>query len=341
MRMALKPYRELTLRISLIFCGLFVALLLAEGTLRVGLHASPGYGPKTPDGVRQGARHKILILGDSFVDKDGWGQLLYQLLLKDLEPFRVEVLNTAGGGMGPYEYLDQTQAQIHRFLPDTVLLFYYVGNDLTNVQYKLVPRNPLKRFLRPLLHKSYLYRFYTQRMERLSVRQVSNTVVEKNRIAPEAAEWAKEGKINPWFLVMSANRKNYILDNVLMETEENRKAWETAKSLLAQIDQVSREAKARLIILIFPHTAQVDGSHFDFFRKFNFNLDERTLVSDQPQRLLRAFCRQRKIPCLDLLPYFRAKRSDDLYLEKDDHLGMKGSHLSEKIIFRFIKSRLR
>ena len=62
------------------------------------------------------------------------GRLLSAHLSEALGAHDVAVLNAAFGGAGPYEYREQLLSIGVDFEPDVVLLSYYIGNDLTNVQ---------------------------------------------------------------------------------------------------------------------------------------------------------------------------------------------------------------
>ena len=102
-----------------------------EGVLRLGLFDNPQYRFELLQGKAEGARHRLLILGDSFMVKYS---LLGELLGEELEAHDVAVFNAAISGSGPFEYLAELKAHVETFKPDVVLLSYYVGNDLTNVQ---------------------------------------------------------------------------------------------------------------------------------------------------------------------------------------------------------------
>ena len=47
-----------------------------------------------------------------------------------------------------------------------------------------------------------------------------------------------------------------------------------------------------------------------------------------PQRRLRAFCADRDVPCLDLLPIFAGKT--DTYAPRDTHWNKQGNHLAAR-----------
>ena len=330
-------------RLALVLLGIFLALAAGEFLLRLKIipnhyHESAAL---SPDGEKMNPRSRLLILGDSFMNnwKTGWSP--YEFLLKNLEPLHVQVLNTAFGGSGPREYLESLGTYGKKFGPGVILLSYYVGNDLTNVQYEKERemRHPLKRFLKSYLDQFYLYKLSDDIRDRWFLCGLRSRMTEDFKSDPELAGAAGQHQVNPFLFDLGREKPNYILDNLLIATEENQNAWRETRSILAKIHRLSQEMNAKLVIVIYPHTVQINRSHFDFFRKLHFNLDENTLTSDKPQGLLKDFCRQKEIPCLDLLPAFRQSRDAEFYQPFDDHLNARGSKKAARSIFNFLKIR--
>ena len=126
--------------------GFLLAVFAVEISLRLGFIPNNLHRATWTEGIQENPRHQILVLGDSFMNHWHSGDSVYELLLKDLEPYRVEILNTAAGGRGPSDYLNLLRRHGPRFRPDLILLSYYVGNDLTNFQYRTTPKEPSKLF---------------------------------------------------------------------------------------------------------------------------------------------------------------------------------------------------
>ncbi len=160
--------------------------------------------------------------------------------------------------------------------------------------------------------------------------------MQKRGIDSKIITLAKENKVNPWLLVASSNNKNYILDNILMETEENMWAYKKIEELLNEIYLLCKKIDSEFIVIIFPDSTQVNKSHFDFCKKCKFNIDERTLSSNKPQRLLKSFCGDRNIPCIDLLSYFKAEKNKEFYRANDAYLNKEGCEFSKNIVLDFI-----
>jgi hypothetical protein len=119
-----------TLSVVLLSCltSVVVFSALLEGALRFGIIENAQYDRRR---TQEKAKYKLLILGDSFILPRS---LLAKSLTRNLAGHDVSVLNAAISGTGPFEYLAEMKAVGMNFKPDVVLLSYYVGNDLTNVQ---------------------------------------------------------------------------------------------------------------------------------------------------------------------------------------------------------------
>ena len=335
-------------KIALAVCSSLISILVfaagLELILRQGLIANPQYDRLHIQGTQSHARQKLLILGDSFITGRS---VAGRLLARDLAAYNVAVLNEATGGTGPFEYLEELKAMAPKFKPDIVLLSYYTGNDLTDVQNHPrfdagAPRDQrtgraINTYSsRPYLRDFYVYHYLLPPILTVRSRLLNYREMEAAGIPADLIEDAKVFKINPWLLAVALYDKNYFLNNILMETDANMRAWEKAKRLLAEIDEICKRQQAQLVLVIFPASVQVNESHFEFFKRLKFKMDLRTLESAKPQTLLREFCGAKNIPCLNLLPAFKARRSEEFFVAKDTHLNDAGNRLAAKLILEFL-----
>ncbi len=316
--------------------GVLFALGLSELFLRVGGAGSAYfYRGALPEGERHQPKYKILTLGDSFLT--GWGgEGLSEFLAEDLKPYGIQILNTAEAGNGPVDYLAAMKAYAPSFKPDLVLLFYYAGNDLTAVQYADSRRNQFKKYAKPWLMKSQLFYFLKEKRKQLFERRISYDAIQQAGVNKENILAAQKREINPWLLDLARERKNFVLDNALMETPDNMRTWSEIQGLLNEMHRASTKMHAQFMIVIIPHTVQVNRSHFDFYQKIKINMDDRTLTSDKPQALLKSFCEESQIACLDLLPFLRAESQNEFYRNKDDHFNRAGAELSSQRVLDFL-----
>ena len=320
----LKPHIQ---KLLLVIIPLLLVLLLFEMILRLGVIQNPYHTRLEWELNPKEASDRILIVGDSFSAK---GSELSNMLTKEFSTRQVQLVNISQGGFGPLEYYLDIKRWIKTIKPQTIILSYYVGNDLTNAQ------RTSKR-IDEFLDQFYVTKFIKSR--KFSKDQFPTKKWKAMGMDSEMIELALQEKINPWLLEAARHDQNYILNNILMEGRENHALWEKVKLLLKKIIDQAKFYNAELSIVIFPRSVQINKDLFPFFEKVKLNLDKRTLHGRIPQDLLLDFCHTHDIRCLDLLPAFRAKKDESLYKELDDHLNTKGNKLAAKLIIEFYNQR--
>ena len=242
--------------LSLLVVGALTELLLRSQIIPIRHHRHV-----ESQGTIEAPRHKLLILGDSFFDRR---TELNDLLVEKLTPRRYEVLNLAMSGMGPVEYLWELQAYGRAFGPNIVILSYYIGNDLTDVQYKgeaLVSQDTgVKARLRPIIRSLHIYHFFKEKREALRMRRLDVELIRAHGVDEKWIELASQREINPFLLELAIAHPRYLLDNVLIDTEANMEAWKMIETSLDRIDALCHEIGAELRIVIFPRSIQIDDS---------------------------------------------------------------------------------
>lgn len=317
---------------SILFCG-----VLFEVILRHGLIENPQYFRYyNRKQVSSNPKHKLLIVGDSFVRPHS---LLHTTLSDDLGARDIMTYNVANGGTGPYEYLKALNYAVSEFRPDIIVVFYYVGNDLYDVQ-RHPPFSPEvlrdKSILQSIIEKFYMYHYFEIKKRVIYGRWIAYRQLEDQGLSPEVVELAKQLQVNPHLADGGLRKPDFLLFNVLMESKASMGTWERTKGLLGEMNRIAIAIDAQLAIVIIPHTIQVDRSHFEFFQSFHFNLDERTLNSNKPQELLLSFCEDNGIPCLDVLPAFKTIQDRALYRENDGHLNDEGDLVVSELVRDFL-----
>jgi len=109
--------------------------------------------------------------------------------------------------------------------------------------------------------------------------------------------------------------------------------------VLDAIRATAEAGGARYVMIIHPDETQVNAA---LRREIiaTFQLNEHEYDFYLPQEVLRSYCADRGIPCLDLLPIFRAKaRGGDLYLLHDSHYNRSGNELAAVSISQFLHER--
>jgi hypothetical protein len=291
--------------------------------------------------VASSGAQRILVLGDSFLAP--WNTDPH--LKKDLETYASErgigLVNEASYGLGPASYHARMQKLAAEFEPGLVLVFYFVGNDLTEIQYQIPKFQPAEPAgAKPItIDPSCRIAFARKRRPRA---RFDWDAMLRHGIDPELVEKARnvvyakkppDERINPWLLELAMSAPRYLLDNILMDTECNAAAWRMSAAFLSDIFAIARGVGADVRLVAIPSTVQIDRSHFDVYRRSTIQVDDRLLESTRPQQLLSELCARHDVPFLDLLPYF--KRHPDpasLYWRFDPHFSSAGHRLAFEIL---------
>jgi acetyltransferase AlgX (SGNH hydrolase-like protein) len=120
---------------------------------------------------------------------------------------------------------------------------------------------------------------------------------------------------------------------------KSKESVERMKDIFPVLDAIRSTAEengASYVMVIHPDETQVN----DQLRQeiiSTFQVNEADYDFDLPQKLLRSYCEEKGILCLDLLPLFRAKAKDgDLYLLRDTHYSHAGNELAAASIAKFL-----
>ncbi len=284
---------------------------------------------------------KVLVIGDSQLEE--WPQIncLYKSIEKYCDENSMGHISVAHHGFGPIEYLNEFQIVADDYKPNLVILFYYCGNDLTDVmlrdddtpktnthpvyttqkQKKEAPKNfedvPEGYDVEAALARFDWEAFKNKGIDSMMIEYAKNRLRNPNKIGPEY--------VNPYVLNMAAWNDNYLIDNNMMLSEHPKGAWYKSLKKFEQILRKTDEIGAELCIVAIPSTVQVDTSHFDFYRKNTFKIPIELTESNAPQKLLKEFSKASNITYINLLPHFKKyPNTFDLYFENDDHLSEKG-----------------
>ncbi len=323
--------------VVLVAASLLFAFVIAETAVRLGLVRDPLGDYLRVDGVVEEPTRRLLLLGDSFVDKRE--RTFHDRLLEQLGDARFSVANLARSGTGPAHYRDVLRQYGDRFDPDVVVLFYFAGNDLINVlRYEPRPEHrapaSVRDHLRPWVHRSRLYHTVT---EIGSAPSFDFDAMLADGHDPELVAMARAGDLNPWLLLIPKDeRERYLSLNLLIESQESRAAAARLRTILHEVSEETQRLGAALLLVVFPGTTQVNRSHFDFYERAGFDPEERMLTGDAPQALVRDIAAELGAPVLDLLPALRAQRDTEHYRPYDSHLNELGNDLAAREVARFL-----
>ena len=290
------------------------------------------------------SERRVLILGDSQLEKWPMKHCLYKDLADYFDFQDIGYLNAAHQGFGPIEYEDQLSKIIPDYKPNLILLFYYAGNDLTDVIYR--ENNKPKQRNYPVVFteeendsgskqidktqaKIEWELFEEKGIDPIIIQYARNRLANPNKIGPEY--------VNPHILAIGAWKPDYHFDNCTRNKVASSYGWYLLLKRFERIMTMADSIDAAVGIVVIPSNVQVDTSHYNFYRKTNFKISDELLFSNAPQQVLYEFAKDSKIKYLDLLPYFKsADHTGELYFENDDHLSEKG-HL---LAFDVLKNKL-
>jgi hypothetical protein len=323
--------------------GFAVMLFLLLG---LELACRLGVVPNAAEALRRRARlagphGRALILGDSFSleSPDEQSLTLGNQLRHRLAARGVAVVNLSVQGFGPLDELETLrmfQKDAGDYRPNVVMVNYYVGNDLTDTLFRLrghLSRVGLLRYRGgEWLQRSFLLRFLSgwqqDRQVNADARRIRRTQMQLLLAVPlPAAQHA----VNPYLVDLAHVLPEFLQINLLLQGRAAELAWDENQRVLREIRQYAESVGARLVINIFPHTLQVDDSHYAFFQDLGFRMDRAMLATTAPQDRLKAFCTAEKLTCNDLLPELRAHR-EELFMPNDDHWLTPGHTLAADVI---------
>ena len=293
---------------------------VTEATNSIGLRDHE-VGPKKP------TTYRVLGLGDSFsfasgVELEETYFKKLELSLSDKWERNVEVVNGAVWGYSLLQEVRFLKKYGLQLQPDAAIIGYYVGNDFFDsydlfdeqgnptvivkdgdLVSRVVADDPnairysTARIRAFLATHSHLYCFLRERLSDVIVRLgLANPPPPPDFCAKEFDEHLQKG-------------------------------WELNQRLLHEAADFTRARKLRLIVVILPAIYQVypDMWYQEISR---LKIDSSLYDLEKPQRILREFCSQNQIECVDMLPALRRRQNErDLFYRVDSHPTPKGHHV--------------
>lgn len=296
------------------------------------------------DGYRTGieskpdiAKQRILVLGDSFVEaiqveyeQTITGRLEKALSSKDpLNP--VVVVNTGVGGWSPDQYLLEARQALSKTKYNLVIVFLFMGNDITNEWvHKYPPRPPTIR-------------------HELRLPQSLNSAEFINAIAYPVNDFLEVRshlfvlfKNRAWFLLMRMGLSPRYFPEVLLRSTANTSIWSVTTEICTAIATEANVHDTPVLFVLLPHEVQVNDMLFKQYVSA-LNIDPMTIDLEQPARLLTAEFEARGLRIVDTTPLLREayySGQSKIYGEIDTHFSPVGHQLVadfiEPIVFKLL-----
>ncbi len=280
---------------------------------------------------------RILGLSDSFGTSGGitsnYHYLLEDLLRRDVSP-TIQIVNISVPGYDTIYELAILRRFGMEYSPDLVLHGFFAGNDFSlfgdaHEVYAYLSI-PVTRHVHTSRYRpgNFLARAWSKNaLMALRDKWRNQTELERG-IVERVGSFSKSG-----FLKLQFERMNQWGRRTDKEVQRMKKVF----PVLDAIRSAAEEGGARYVMVIHPDQVQID----DTLRQeiiTTFQVNEEEYDFDLPQNILRSYCADRGIPCLDLLPSFRAKSKEgDLYLLRDTHYNHTGNELAAARIAQFIQ----
>lgn len=261
-------------------------------------------GPKRPGVIR------ILGLGDSFCYSNS--VQLEETFFKQLEELErldgggeIEVINAAVPAYSTVQEFRYLQRDGVLLDPDVVLLGFYVGNDFQD-SYELFDStgHPTVDVVDGQLRANE--RFPAARYERQE-RTVRTATLELRSFLASNSEMyiflrERFGEVL-WRLGLRNNPPPPDFC-ARVPSPALQAGWARTQGVLDSMAALCAGRNIRLVITLLPTQYQV---HPDLWMHHvtTFGLDPRDYDLDRPQQLMRAFCEERGIECIDVLPVMR------------------------------------
>jgi lysophospholipase L1-like esterase len=323
----------------------------------IGLSNSQGFRDRARSIERTTSVPRIVALGDSFTWGAGvsYDEAFVTLLERTLEAEYpgIELINLGVPAWGPNEELHLLKTYGIQFLPDLVMLNFFIGNDIQNKrgddtrlpdilvvagQSYYVHSNG--NWVHDVLGPSRWYLYHNLNY----LIQMGTAMVSK-----VAEEWRGDqqeiGAASDWAPLVS--RRQYVR-RIHERSDIYRKEhtpfftihWERTQSTLLEMRDLLRAHGIPLLLILLPDHVQIDR---ELQREYLDTFGQHAEAYDflQPQRLLREWCRENGIETMDLLDDFASEDNPrSLYFVNDFHFTAKGHALTNAKLLPILQAQL-
>ena len=309
---------------------------------------------------------RLAIVGDSFVaglgarDDEVFPRLLEHRLAESLGHQPVQVLNLGRAGSSAICEVDLYETIGRPFQPDAVILAVFLGNDLVEILEEHDVEE-LKAWTPPGLLRGLAYRAYPHLYLELAMQKAARASEKSQETRSEEALWefvraaAPRKGLEPDPVrdrfeqmpqdVIEDTRKGLFSQSTFQHAcvEPDRlvkglspdqgfvaKAWPRLEKQLKRMQRLAESDRARFLIVLIPHAAQVDPAAWEFCERIGFHMQKDWLAEPSfLQNEIPAWCETNRVPCLDLTAKLR-EMSEPVYYPKDGHWNPRGHELVAK-----------
>lgn len=248
---------------------------------------------------------RILFLGDSFVaslqtplSQTFFKQLETALSKKSLNK-RVEILAMGMGDTGTAQQYIALKKIGLKYKPDLVVSMLLTANDLKNDS--------------PFLQKdSYRPYFILNKENQLTLLPHAQY---SQRIGSTIKNWFKDLRIIELILQVRQTYQEYKTNHLadypieyhvydVNYTKEYSDSLKVTERLILEEKKIVEENGGKYILITLANNEQVNKSVWDGLKKEYPNLAKVNIDLQKPDKILKQFCDDQKVDCLQLLPFF-------------------------------------
>lgn len=225
---------------------------------------------------------------------------------------------------GPREYWYLYEAEVEASKPSRVALAIFVGNDI-NVE----RRSKRHRYL---LQDWWLLLIPKRIMLARKEQNVAGLGVDTGLDAKQ--EYLDDpNKERPTF---SEQGYAHILDKYSeYQNAQSSRVAKRYRNFFRELERFHGRLKSRLVVLILPSHSQVEEPAYK--RAMALKARPKDYRRELPQERIGAWCRERGVPCLDLLPVLRtAAKTARVYHRRDSHWNSAGNRVAGAALADFI-----
>lgn len=294
-------------------------------------------------------RRRVLVLGDSFVEGAEVPQ--ESTVTRRLEAIlgnasgNVEVINAGVRAFGTAQEYLLLQHEGLRYAPDTVVLVFYIGNDVSNNSARIEHNvNDRKKPYFTVNRQGDLrmLSFRPKRADRQTLTEklrrdsmlfgvLDTGVLAKLRPStpPDESENADEDSRRPDEQLLKFELPVYAAE----PTGEWEESWEVTEALLRETTRLARGAGADFLLVGAPAKWEVYPEDWQELVERN-GLKPAEFDLDGPNRRLREIATRQGIPYLDLRPGLRevATQRPRLYFHRDVHWTVSGHQRAAELL---------
>ena len=276
--------------------------------------------------------YRILGLGDSHAFghglplKDSYLSLL-EMKLQNKLGYHLEVIKAGSPGLGPKDYLSILEQEGVKYNPDLILVSFSVINDVDG-------QMPIENYPQPEAIKlstfnskkdNFIFNFksYLRRNVHLY-----SFIVDRLKTIPAIRTWLQNKGIASGLIgsyVIDVLMKDYSVIN-----KGYSKGWLEVRSILKNF----KEVHDNIIVVVIPTREQVDSNRLSkALKQLGYNIKDIDIY--KPSRIIKEYCKNMDILCIDLLPEFinAQKQGKQLYFDIDPHFNKEGNALASEIIY--------